>query len=447
MGLVPARSLALLGELRAMLRVMSGPAAARADGGAGAAASGWGDAEPIALVGYAHGTSHFLQLTLPPLFPWLTSHFALSFTRVGALLTLFYVISGGGQAAAGFLVDRLGARRVLCAGLAALGAAALLVATATGYPMLLLAATLGGLGNAVFHPADFTLLNRHVAAGRLGHAFSAHGLFGYAGWAAAPVVVGGAAAALGWRGAAAVAALVPLSALALLLARRRVFATARSAPSARAEGEAAGSPFAFLAVGTIWICFLFFMVTTLASGALHTFAPTVLQRTHGLSLRAATTALSLYMVGGAGGMLLGGFLSARGKAHGRRIAIALVLAATVSIVLATGRTPGWTVPIAVMAMGFFSGIVGPSRDLLVRQAALERFGSRSFGRIYGFVYSGFDVGGATAPLLFAGFLDRGLFHHVLAGVAALQLAAILTAIRIRGAPDPASGTPPRAAAA
>jgi MFS family permease len=115
--------------------------------------------------------------------------------------------------------------------------------------------------------------------------------------------------------------------------------------------------------------------------------------------------------------------------------------------LATAATPAWTVAPLVVAIGFCSGMAGPSRDLLVRRAALDRFGSRSFGRIYGFVYSGFDVGGAAAPLLFAGFLDRALFHHVLAGVAVLQLVAVLTALQIRRAPDRASGRPPRAEAA
>jgi MFS family permease len=429
-----------------MLRVMVDPGA-RGVIGSPSAQPRTRDAEPIALVGFAHSTSHFAQLVLPPLFPWLMSQFALSFTRVGALMTVFYVTSGGGQAAAGFFVDRLGARRVLCAGLALLALSALLLGASTGYPMLLAAALLAGMGNAVFHPADFTLLNRHVSPRRLGHAFSAHGLFGYLGWAAAPVAVGGMADTLGWRAAGAASALIPLSALLLLVLRGRAFRDEREASSREAPAAAATSPFAFLGVGAIWVCFLFFLVTTLASGALQAFAPTVFQATHGLSLRSATAALSLYMVGGAGGILAGGFLASRGEAHGRRIAIVLLVATAASVVLATGMTPAWTVAPAVVTIGFCSGMAGPSRDLLVRRAALERFGSRSFGRIYGFVYSGFDVGGATAPLLFAGFLDRGLFRHVLSGVAILQVVAVLTALQIRGAPDRASGTPPRAAAA
>src|SRR5688500_20265198 len=85
------------------------------------------DAEVIALVGLAHGTSHFFHLMLPPLFPWLMRDFALSFTEAGLLMTVFFVISGVGQALAGFVVDRFGARPVLFFGVATLGVSGLVL--------------------------------------------------------------------------------------------------------------------------------------------------------------------------------------------------------------------------------------------------------------------------------------------------------------------------------
>ena len=390
------------------------------------------DAEVIGLVGFAHGTSHFLQLLLPPLFPWLTRHFSLSFTRVGALMTVLYVTSGAGQAAAGFFVDRAGALRVLCGGLALIGTAAFLVAAAPSYPFLLAAAALAGAGNAVFHPADFSLLNRHVSASRLAPAFSAHGLTGYFGWAAAPVTVAGVAAWLGWRAGAAAGGLLALATLAVVVVRARVLGDRAEAAGRRDAHptRGGGGPLAFLGVPAIWLCFLFFVLSTLSASALQNFGPTVLQVTHGLSLRTATAALTLYMLGGAAGMTAGGLAGTRGEAHGRRIAVALGAAALVSLAVAVGGLPGWSVPPAVALVGACTGFAGPSRDLLVRGAALSRFGARSFGRIYGFVYSGFDVGGAIAPLLFAGLLDRGRFRQVLVGIAALQAAALLTALQI-----------------
>jgi MFS transporter, FSR family, fosmidomycin resistance protein len=129
------------------------------------------DAAVISLVGMAHGTSHFFHLMLPPLFPWLMREYSLSFTQVGALMTVFYVVSGTGQASAGFLVDRWGAHRVLVTGVGLLSVSGLLVALAPGLWGLYLAAFIAGLGNSVFHPADFSLLNHRVSNERLGHAF------------------------------------------------------------------------------------------------------------------------------------------------------------------------------------------------------------------------------------------------------------------------------------
>jgi MFS transporter, FSR family, fosmidomycin resistance protein len=164
------------------------------------------DFEIISLVGFAHGTSHFFHLVLPSLFPWLMRDFALNFTQAGSLTAAFFVASGIGQALAGFVVDRLGAQRVLWAGIVLFSLAGVVLGSATSYGMLLAAALLAGAGNSVFHPADFTVLNRRVSQPRLGHAFSVHGLSGNLGWAVAPMFMTGIAAFGGWRLAAFAAA-------------------------------------------------------------------------------------------------------------------------------------------------------------------------------------------------------------------------------------------------
>src|SRR5689334_8024693 len=115
------------------------------------------DATVISLVGFAHGTSHFFHFVMPPLFPYLMRDFGLSFTQVGALMTVFFVVSGLGQAMAGFVVDRFGALKVLCGGVALLGLAALAISVAPSYPLLMVGMAIAGVGNCVFHPADFTL--------------------------------------------------------------------------------------------------------------------------------------------------------------------------------------------------------------------------------------------------------------------------------------------------
>jgi MFS family permease len=390
------------------------------------------DAEVISLVGFAHATSHFCQLLLPSLFPWLMHDFGLSFTRAGSLTTAFFVASGTGQALAGFAVDRLGARRVLWGGIAVFALAAALLASSTGYPMIVAAAVLAGVGNSVFHPADFTVLNRQVSPQRLGHAFSVHGLSGNLGWAAAPLFVTAIATAAGWRAAALAAGAVPLASLALLVARRAALAEPeRGAPNTAANGASpAASPLAFLAVGAVWMCFLFFLVSTMAFGAIQNFAPAVLRNVYGLSLAAAASALSAYLLGGAGGIAVGGFLAARHEAHERVVAAVLCGAALLALLLASGAIPPWSVATLFAVIGFCTGLANPSRDLLVRKAAMARFGQRSFGRVYGFVYSGLDVGLAMAPVVFGRLMDRGRFGAVLAGVALLQGFAVLAALRV-----------------
>ncbi len=165
------------------------------------------DAQVIGLVGVSHGVSHFYHLILAPLFPWLKVEFGLSYAELGFLMTVFFIVSGVGQALAGFVVDRLGARNVLFFGMGCLGLSALALSAAHSYPMLLAGSMLAGLGNSVFHPSDFTLLNKRVSTPRLGHAFSVHGISGNLGWAAAPVFLAPLAALYGWRTALTAAAL------------------------------------------------------------------------------------------------------------------------------------------------------------------------------------------------------------------------------------------------
>ena len=226
------------------------------------------DAEVIGLVGLAHGTSHFFHLMLPPLFPWLMKDFNLSYTEAGLLMTTFFVISGIGQALAGFVVDKVGSRPVLFFGIGLLAFSGVILGLSNSYAMLLLTAAIAGLGNSIFHPADFTLLNRRVAQPRLGHAFSVHGLSGNLGWAAAPVFMAGIAAAAGWQAAGFAAAAVGAVVLSILFWRRSMLASAAAelvVPShtqAEIASGRAAHQFAFLRSTPVWLCFAFFFFAT-----------------------------------------------------------------------------------------------------------------------------------------------------------------------------------------
>jgi predicted MFS family arabinose efflux permease len=386
------------------------------------------DIEVITLIGVVHGVSHFFHLLLPPLFPWLMPEFGLTFTGIGMTMTVFFIVSGIGQAMAGFLVDRFGATRVLGAGITCFALAGVVLHFATGYPMLIAVAALAGLGNSVFHPADFTVLNHRVSQPRLGHAFSVHGLSGNLGWAAAPVFMTGIATAAGWRNAALAASLVAIAALALLFWRRQAISDDIEHHADKIESEKT-STFAFLGSRAVWLCFLFFLLITSAFGAIQNFASPILQALYGLTLTTAALALSTYLVGGAIGIVLGGFLAQR-NAHEHLIAGALTVAALLSVLLASGILPAWAILPLMGGIGFCTGTAGPSRDLLVRKAATARFGKSAYGRVYGFVYSGLDLGLALAPVAFGGLMDGRRFGEVLIGIAILQTLAIFSALRV-----------------
>ncbi len=389
------------------------------------------DARTIGLVGLVHGTSHFFHLLLPPLFPHFMREFGLSYSQLGLLVTVFFVISGVGQALSGFLVDRIGARPALFGALGCFVVAALVASGAEGYAGLLLASALAGLGNAPFHPVDFTILNRRVSTPRLGHAYSVHGISGNLGWALSPIFSTELFALTGslrltYAAVAGVAVLV----LAIVwwrrddlddrAALRRTPEPAQAAAATAAAVEAA-STFGFLRLPSVWLCFSFLFFTTSALAAIQSFASPALQMLHEVPARWAAWVVSAYMVCGALGMVAGGFLLARAERLEPLIARALVLAATFLVVAATPWAPGWLALALVALAGIGTGLAGPSRDMLIRRAAPPG----ASGRVYGMVYSGLDLGFSVAAPIFGWLLDRGQPAGVLAGSALSLVAAVL----------------------
>jgi MFS transporter, FSR family, fosmidomycin resistance protein len=386
--------------------------------------------EVISLVGLAHGVSHFFHLMIPPLFPWLMPEFGLSFTQAGAITAVFFIISSIGQALSGFVVDRVGARRVLLCGMALFAVAAVVLAMAQSYAALILVAVLSGLGNCVFHPADYSLLNRNVSRARIGHAFSVHGLSGSLGWAVAPVFMAGIALAFSWRTAAVAAVVIALVPFALILLRREAMTESRIAKEHEAPAGIDASMLAFLTSPAVWMCFLFFFFTMVAFGILQNYAPSAFQQIYGLSLSASASSLTVFMLGSAAGVAVGGFLVAKTDSQDRTIALFLVVAAVLALLIASGEVPAWSILMLMAAMGFCTGLTGPSRDMLVRRAATARFGHAAFGRVYGFVYSGLDVGLSVSPFIFGPMMDAGRFGWVLAGIAVTQGLAVFVALGV-----------------
>ena len=383
------------------------------------------DAAVMGLVGLAHACSHFSHLLLPVMFPVFMKEFGWSFSELGLLSTVFFVVSGLGQASAGFIVDRFGARPVMWGSVALFVLACLAAASANSYPGMLLAAVLAGLGNCAFHPVDFTILNQRVSTPRLGYAFSVHGLTGNLGWAAAPVFMMGITALAGWRAAYLAAALLYAGILALLVLRRDLLLTA---PRPHATpGQASESDLAFMRLPVVWWCFAFFLLSTMTLAVVQNFSVPILKALQDVSLEKASMTLTAYMLCGAVGMLAGGFVAARYPGWSDRVvALCMTVAALFMALCASGLFGASGTLVVLAATGFAVGVGGPSRDLMIKKATPKG----ATGRVYGLVYSGLDVGFAISPLIFGVFMDRGWYAATLLGAALVLLLSVGAALGV-----------------
>ncbi|HMS05023.1 MAG TPA: MFS transporter [Burkholderiaceae bacterium] len=387
------------------------------------------DAQIIGLVSVAHLISHFSQLLLPPLFPWLKEALGASYTELGFLMTVFFGVSCAVQAASGFWVDKYGPRPVLFMGLGLIGVAALGFSLVNSYGGLLVFVVLAGVGNGVFHPVDYTLINKKVSAPRLGHAYSTHGLSGSLGWALAPAVLVPITMASSYRVALQVASAMAFAVLVLLWFKRKELVMPSDPPRQATEFVAKSQNFAFLRIPAVWACFGFFLLFAIVISVIQAFAPEAARHLHGLPVGMAAACLTIYMVCSAGGMVLGGFLASDPARCERVVGIAFACAAALSLVLGLAPLPSLAVPVLFAMMGFAAGTAGPSRDLLVKKTTPDN----ATGRVYGVVYAGLDIGQATAPLLFGPLMDRGQFVGVFIGLAMVQLLLIGGAFNVRKA--------------
>lgn len=398
------------------------------------------DLRVIGVVGLAHGGSHFFHLVLPPLFPLLKTALGVGYTELGLLMSAFFATSGLCQTPAGFLVDRVGAARVLAAGLFLLGAGAVLAAFAPSFLLLLPAAVLMGLGNSVFHPADYAILGHHVAPQRMARAFSVHTVGGTIGWAVAPVFVAGLAALASWRAALLASGLLGLAlAFLVFLERDRLETPGHREPQGAARGAALAGHLRLFASGTILLCFAFFALQATSFVALQSFMPLSLHQLHGLPMVTATATVAAFMVGSALGTMAGGVMADRSGRHQKIIAGGLGLAALIFFALGQVELPAPLLLAAVALAGALAGLTTPSRDMLVRAAAPPG----ASGKVFGFVYSGLDLGATLTPALIGSLLDAGRPGAVFLVVPVVMAAGILTATTIPAdRRDPLSGRKP-----
>jgi MFS family permease len=378
------------------------------------------DFQLIAGVSGAHFVSHFVILVLPPVFAFVRADYGVSYTELGLAITVFMVVSALFQTPAGFLVDRFNARLLLVAGLlcGALGLA--VAALVPSYWLLVAMFGLMGLGNTVFHPADYALLSRHVSAERMSQAYSVHTFAGLLGGAVAPAAMLTMHALVGWRGAFVGAAILGVAAAAALLLLDE------GPPDRPAKTHAADAPadtsWRLLLSLPILINFAFFTLMAFSSFGFMNFSVVALGALHGTDTATANAALSGYLLLSAFGVLLGGWLASRTSRHGRTAMAGLLGVVTSAVVIASVNLGA----IALVAVASFGGLcfgaMLPARDMIVRAVTPPG----AFGKVFGFVTNGFNIGGIVSPLVFGALMDHGEPRLVFMVIAAGGVAAIAT---------------------
>ena len=321
---------------------------------------------------------------------------------VGLLAGIFYGVSGISQTAAGFAVDRFGARPILAGGLAVIGCALALISVAHSFVGFAAIAVIGGLGNSVFHPADFALLNSSVNPHRLGRAFSIHGVGGSLGWAAAPVMYF-LDSMFGWVGAALIGALPGLILSVLVWIHRTELVDHRVKARAAAAQHGTTPMLTLFLQPAILLCLVYFALLAATTVGIQQFAVPAWTSMFGISENYAALCLIVFIVGSAGGVLVGGIFADRVRRHDLIAMLGLLAAGALTVpIAAQAVTPALLLPLLALA-GAAGGITNPSRDMIVRNATPPG----ASGKVFGFVYSGLDVGSFLAPPVFGFLMSAG----------------------------------------
>ncbi len=386
------------------------------------------DVRVIGLIAGAHGLSHFYQLVVAVLFPLIKEDLGVNYAALGAATAVFYTVSGVCQTLAGFAVDRFGARRILLLGLTLCSVGVLLAGLAQSYAMLVVAFFVAGLGNSVFHPADFAILNARIEPRRLGYAFSFHGIGGTLGWALAPMFAYGISVIYGWHTALIVASLLGVAMIGLILANGVTLQAAGRAQARAAVPTTFRDDVRMLLATPVLMCFLYFLLLAAALIGVQNFGVAGLVSLYDAPVALASSALTAFLVGGAAGILTGGYVAGRSKRHDLVAAGGMFSSGLAVLVLATGVLPLTLIAPVLAVAGFMSGMTNPSRDLLVRGATPPG----SSGKVYGFVYSGLDVGSMATPVLYGWMLDRALAAELFYAVFAVLLLTVVTVLYLPG---------------
>ena len=376
----------------------------------------------IAGVCAAHLVSHYYMLLLAPLFAFVRDDFKVSYTELALALTVFNVVSGLLQTPVGFLVDRIGARFVLIAGLTLSSLAYAAAAIIDSYWVFIAMYGLAGFGNTVFHPADYSLLSHHTPSKRLSQAFSYHSFAGLVGFAIAPATLLFMQSQFGWRGAYIGASLLGLAVAGALLAQPEPPVERSIHHKPASHREAVSASWRLLLTPPILLNLAFFTLSSIMNGGLNTYLVVALGALYATPPAIANMALTALLAMNAVGILAGGVLAGRTSKHALIAAAGLGIGGIVTALIGLFDFP-YTILVLLMAFsGVCVGLTYPSRDLLVRAATP----AGAYGLVFGFVSTGFNIGASVAPIVYGMLMDRGEPRAIFMVSAAVCILCIFT---------------------
>ncbi|MET4717022.1 MFS family permease [Bradyrhizobium japonicum] len=384
-------------------------------------------------ISIAHWVSHFHLLVLPMLFPFLKSQLGVGYIELGFALTVSAVVSGLTQAPTGYLVDHFGARKILLGGLALGGFALILLGLHLSYASLIACAVLLGLANSVYHPADYAILAEHMDEARMGRAFSVHTFAGYLGGAVAPAIVAALVTISGGTGA-----LIASGGIAVLVALLLVVMNIPDAGAHKTKPGNENAPKQAVITPALITLTALFMLLSLSVAGINNFGVVALMSGYGASYSAANVALTAFLAASAAGVLAGGFLADHTARHGYVAAACFAANAAIVLLIALITLPGWMLTAAMMMAGFLSGVIAPSRDMLVRNAAPPG----AAGRAFGIVSTGFNLGGIVSPLLFGWIMDQSAPHWVFGASVIFMVATVVLSPFTERKPQAKAATQP-----
>ena len=373
----------------------------------------------LGAVSMAHWVSHFHIFTLPMLFPFLKQQLNVGYVELGFALTIFAVISGLTQAPIGYLADHLGARKILLTGLCLGGFALIVLGLHLSYPWLIASAALLGLANSVYHPANYAILSAHMNEARMGRAFSIHTFAGFLGGAVAPAIIAGLVAMIGGHGA-----LIAAGAVGPLIALLLIGVGIPDASAANRKTRSTDAPKQNVITPALIALTIFFLLLSLSNAGIANFGVVALMGGYGTTFSVANLALSAYLGASAAGVLAGGFLADLTRRHGQLAAGCFAANAVILLVVAAASLPQLLLIAAMGLAGFLSGVIAPSRDMMVREAAPPG----AAGRAFGIVSTGFNLGGMISPLLFGWIMDQSLPRWVFGASVLFMVTTVIMAL-------------------